>query len=71
MKGVIDFVVNLLDYDPRFEKAVKFVFGDTLLVDSFETAKALGVGTYRMVTIEGELFEKSGVISGGHGEEKG
>ncbi|MDW8294406.1 MAG: chromosome segregation protein SMC [Aquificaceae bacterium] len=71
MKGVIDFVVNLLEYDRRFERAVRFVFGDTLLVDDFETARNLGVGLYRVVTLEGELFEKSGVISGGYGEERG
>ncbi len=69
-RGVIDFVVNLLEYDRRFEKAIRFIFGDTLLVDSFETAKALG-NAYRMVTLDGELFEKSGVISGGHSEERG
>ncbi len=68
--GVIDFVVNLLEYDRKFEKAIKFIFGDTLLVESFETAKALG-NLYRMVTLDGELFEKSGVISGGHSEERG
>ncbi len=71
IKGVIDFVVNLVDYDRKFEKAVKFVFGDTLLVESFETAKMLGIGVYRMVTLEGDLFEKSGVISGGYDEERG
>ncbi|MDW8095220.1 MAG: chromosome segregation protein SMC [Aquificaceae bacterium] len=70
-KGVIDFVVNLLEYDQMFEKAVKFVFGDTLLVDSFENAKNLPAGSYRIVTLEGELFEKSGVISGGYAEERG
>ncbi len=68
--GVIDFVVNLLEYDRKFEKAIKFIFGDTLLVESFETAKAFG-NSYRMVTLDGELFEKSGVISGGHSEERG
>lgn len=70
VKGVIDFVINLLDYDRKFEKAIRFVFGDTLLVDNFERAKNLGVG-YRLVTLEGEIFEKSGVISGGYGEGKG
>ncbi len=69
-RGVIDFVVNLLEYDRRFERAVRFIFGDTLLVESFETARALG-NAYRMVTLEGELFEKSGVISGGYSEERG
>ena len=69
-KGVIDFVVNLVEYDRKVEKAVRFVFGDTLLVESFDVAKDFD-GTYRLVTLEGELFEKSGVISGGHWESRG
>ena len=64
-KGAVDFVVNLLEYEERFEKAILFAFGDTLLVEDFESAKAIGIGNYRMVTLEGELFEKTGVISGG------
>ncbi len=65
IKGVVDFAINLVEYDPKFEKAVRFALGDTLIVDSFETAKRLGTGAYRIVTLEGELFEKSGVITGG------
>jgi chromosome segregation protein len=70
-RGVIDFVVNLVEYDRRFEKAVRFIFGDTLLVESFEAAKNMGIGNYRMVTLEGDIFEKSGVISGGYVEARG
>lgn len=70
-KGFIDFVVNLVEYDRKFEKAVRFVFGDTLLVEDFQSAKDLGIGNYRMVTLEGELFEKTGVISGGYLESRG
>ncbi|MCX8059855.1 MAG: chromosome segregation protein SMC, partial [Aquificaceae bacterium] len=69
LKGVIDFVVNLLEYESLFDKAVKFVFGDTLLVRDFDSAK--DIWGYRVVTLEGELFEKSGVISGGHAEHRG
>ncbi len=65
VKGAVDFVINLVDYDKRFEEAVRFVFGDTLIVEDFEAAKRIGIGNYRMVTLEGELFEKSGVITGG------
>ena len=71
VKGVIDFAINLVEYDPRFERAVRFAFGDTLIVDSFETAKRVGIGTYRMVTLEGDLFERSGVITGGSPASKG
>ncbi len=66
INGVIDYLYNLVEYDPKFEKAVLFTFGDTILVRDFETAKKLGIGIYRMVTLEGELFEKGGTISGGH-----
>ncbi|RTZ60486.1 MAG: chromosome segregation protein SMC [Gammaproteobacteria bacterium] len=65
VRGVIDFVYKLVEFDPHFEKAVLYVFGDTVLVEDFETAKRLGIGNYRMVTLEGELFEKGGTITGG------
>ena len=46
---------------------MQFVFGDTVLVSDFEPAKSL-IGKYRMVTIDGTVTEKTGVISGGHFE---
>ena len=64
-RGAVDFAIKLVDYDKRFERAVRFAFGDTLIVEDFESAKRIGIGSYRMVTLEGELFEKSGVITGG------
>ncbi len=71
VKGAVDFAVNLVDYDRRFERAVRFVFGDTLVVEDFESTKRIGIGSYRMVTLEGEVFEKTGVISGGYTEGRG
>ena len=65
VRGAVDFAINLVEYDKRFERAVKFAFGDTLIVEDFESAKRIGIGSYRMVTLEGELFEKSGIITGG------
>ncbi len=70
-KGYVDFAVNLVEYDHRFEQAVRFVFGDTLVVESFDSAQLIGIGNYRMVTLGGELFEKTGVITGGFYEAKG
>ncbi len=65
VRGAVDFAINLVEYDKRFERAVRFAFGDTLIVEDFESAKNIGIGNYRMVTLDGELFEKSGVITGG------
>lgn len=44
------------------------MFADTLLVDGVADAKKLGVGAARMVTADGEIFERSGIISGGRAQ---
>ncbi|EDP73998.1 AAA family ATPase, partial [Hydrogenivirga sp. 128-5-R1-1] len=64
-KGVIGLAVDFVEYDPKIEKAIKYVFSDTVIVENFDSARALGIGSFRMVTLEGDIFEKSGTISGG------
>ena len=63
-KGVIDFAINLVDFDDKYINAFFYAVGDTLVVEDMECAKKL-IGKYRMVTLQGELFEKSGAITGG------
>lgn len=62
--GVIDYAVNLLDYDPKYDRAFSVVLGGTVVVDTLERARKL-IGKYRMVTLEGELIERSGAMTGG------
>lgn len=62
--GVIDYAVNLLDYDPKYDRAFAVALGATVVVDTLERARKL-IGKYRMVTMEGELLERSGAITGG------
>ena len=62
--GVVDYAVNLLDYDPVYDKAFAVALGATVVVDTLERARKL-IGKYRMVTLEGELLEKSGAMTGG------
>ncbi|AEH23829.1 chromosome segregation protein SMC [Pyrococcus yayanosii] len=61
---------DLVEYDPRFEPAVKFALGDTVVVENMEEARPY-IGKVRMVTLEGELFEKSGAITGGYYRPRG
>lgn len=63
-KGVIDFAINLVDFDDEYINAFFYAVGDTIVVEDMESAKRL-IGKYRMVTLAGELFEKSGAITGG------
>ncbi len=63
-KGVIDFAINLVDFDDEYINAFYYAVGDTIVVEDMDCAKKL-IGRYRMVTLAGELFEKSGAITGG------
>ncbi len=71
VRGVLGYVVDYIDFDPKIEKAVRFVFGDTLIVKDFDSARNLGIGKFRMVTVDGDIFEKSGAISGGSTKKSG
>lgn len=62
--GVIGYAIHLVDYDAKFESAFNYVFRDTIVVEDLETARRL-MGGLRMVTLEGEVVEKSGAMTGG------
>jgi chromosome segregation protein len=64
MPGVVDFAYNLVDFDEQYAPIFSYVLGDTLVVENMETARDL-MGDYRLVTLSGELVEKSGAMTGG------
>ncbi|WP_313690993.1 chromosome segregation protein SMC [Halorarum halobium] len=64
--GVVDFARNLVDYESRYEGVFSYVLGSTLVVEDMDTARDL-MGEYRMVTLDGDLVEKSGAMTGGSG----
>ena len=64
--GVVDFARNLVDYDATYEGIFSYVLGSTLVVKDMETARHY-MGDYRMVTLDGDLVEKSGAMTGGSG----
>lgn len=64
-QGVIDFAINLVDFDDMYIDAFYYAVGDTLIMEDAESAEAL-IGKYRMVTLDGKLYEKSAAITGGY-----
>ena len=62
--GVVDFAINLIKYDSLYEPAMKYVFANTLVVEDLKTARKL-IGKYRIVTLDGDLIQKSGAMTGG------
>lgn len=63
-KGVIDFAINLIDFDDKYLNAFFYAVGDTLVVEDLACARKL-MGKYRVVTLDGEIIEKSGSMTGG------
>lgn len=64
-QGSLGALIDFVDFSPAYLEAMRYVFSDTLLFDSVQNAKRAGVGKARMVSLEGDLIEKSGIISGG------
>jgi len=64
--GVIDFALNLVKFDPKMRPAFEFVFSDTIVTEDFDSAKQLGFGGQRAVSLDGDLVERSGLMTGGY-----
>ncbi|MBU4493572.1 MAG: chromosome segregation protein SMC [Nanoarchaeota archaeon] len=64
--GVHNLAIELVSFDSKFKKAFSYVFGKTIVVDNISVARRLGIGSYRMVTLEGDLIETSGSMRGGY-----
>ena len=58
-------VIELVKFDQKFSKAFSYIFSNTYLINDINDSKKFGVGKRRYVTIEGDLVEQSGVVSGG------
>ncbi|BFM38257.1 chromosome segregation protein SMC [Synechocystis sp. LKSZ1] len=62
--GYIDLAVNLVRYDPRYQGIFNFIFGQTVVFEDLDLARP-HLGRQRIVTLEGDLLETSGALSGG------
>ncbi len=62
----LGFISEFVKYDRKFEPAMNYVFSDTILVNSIEDAKKIGLQKARMVSMQGDLLERSGIITGGN-----
>ncbi|MBD6955697.1 MAG: chromosome segregation protein SMC [Thermoplasmata archaeon] len=60
----IGLVLEKISYDKEIEGPLWYVFGDTVIVQDLGTARRL-MGGVRIVTLDGQLIEASGAITGG------
>ncbi len=70
LPGVHGLAISLISFDDKFKPAFSYVFGNTIVVDSIEVARKIGIGKARMVTLDGDLAELSGAMHGGFRESR-
>ena len=58
-------LLDSITFDKKFRKAMEYVFSNTYIADGVKEAQKKGIGSYRYVTLEGDLVEPSGIVSGG------
>lgn len=63
--GVLGRAIDLLRFEEKFRDVFSFIFGDTLVVRDLRVASRLGIGRWRMVTLDGDLCDRYGVMRGG------
>ncbi|MEA3202793.1 MAG: chromosome segregation protein, partial [Thermoplasmata archaeon] len=63
-QGSLGFAIDLIEFNQRYQNAFWHVFQDTLVADTMVNGRRM-MGGVRVVTLDGELFEKSGAMTGG------
>lgn len=70
--GAIKWLSDIIQYDSKYDPVMSYVFGSTALVKDADRAGQIGKAQrVRMVTIDGDLFEASGAITGGYYRPRG
>lgn len=69
--GVIGYAHELISSESKYKTLFRYIFRNSLIVKDVNTAKSLGISKYRMITLDGDLFEPSGAITGGFREKGG
>ena len=68
--GLVGRAVELVRYEPVYGEVFRYVFGDTLVFRDLASARR-ELGRCRAVTLDGELLEKSGAMTGGSLQQRG
>ncbi len=63
--GAAGFAIDLVRFDENFRPAFWYVFGETVVMNDLASARA-EMGGVRLVTLQGDLIEATGAISGGY-----
>ncbi|MCK5016144.1 MAG: AAA family ATPase, partial [Candidatus Peribacteraceae bacterium] len=69
--GTLGWLSELMHHERQFSSVVDYVFGRTACVNDIDKAKNIAEkNRIRMVTLDGDIFETSGAVMGGHYRKK-
>ena len=66
----LGFARDFVEANKKFKDVFDYIFKNTLVVNDINTGKKIGVGKWRMVTLDGDLMELSGAMTGGYVDKK-
>ncbi len=61
--GVIDYAINLVDFDAKYRRAFEYILSDTIVTENLEALR--DVDGVRAVTLDGDLQSRGGALTGG------
>ncbi len=64
LNGCVGYAIDLINCDDQYWDVFAYVFGATVVFESIDRARQ-NIGKFRMVTLDGELLESSGAMTGG------
>ncbi|MDE6585728.1 MAG: chromosome segregation protein SMC, partial [Clostridia bacterium] len=70
--GAIDEAIKLVKYDRQFDNVIKYLLGNTLIVDNIQNATRISKlypRAFKIVTLDGDLIATSGSMTGGSKKE--
>lgn len=72
-RGFKGYGVDCLKFDDKYRKAIEYLIGNVVVMDSMDNAIALSKnigGSHKLVTLEGEIITAGGSITGGRHKHK-
>ena len=63
LPGVIDYAINLVDFDSKYRRAFEYILSDAIIVENLKAVR--DVDGVRAITLDGDLQSKGGALTGG------
>lgn len=72
-KGIVGWAIDLIEVENHWLPAIQQIMGDLLIVETYSTGQELVRSGFRgpVVTMEGDVFQPGGTVSGGRSQKTG